>query len=192
MDAGTYSAVICGIIDLGTQTVEWDGVQKQQPQLLLQIEFPSETYESKGATRTRILSTTVTKSVHEKSTLRKHLTSLFGRNLTSAELDDFELSDLLGKPATVSVIQKPKLNGERCASISSIGAPMKGVDVKATRETYFDLADPSTYAAVQELPGWMQEKINQSAEAIASKLTFPLEEDNFSITTDSPPDDNPF
>ena len=49
-----------------------------------------------------------TPSLHEKSALRKFLRGWFGRDLTKEEQADFELEDLIGKPAMLVVVHECK------------------------------------------------------------------------------------
>lgn len=194
MSPGTYPAVCSGVIDIGTQSTEYNGEHKTQNQLILMFDFPTETVEIDGQQNPRCLSLKLTKSVHEKSALRKHLIAWRGRDFTEDELKDFELSRLLGVSANITVIQKD-YNGKTYSNISAIGKPMKGTEQKATRKIYFDMQDTETYGAIEELPDWMVCLINKSAEAIATKWIFSKKQDVSKTTEqvdDATNDDVPF
>lgn len=49
-----------------------------------------------------------TPSLNEKANLRKFLRGWYGRDLTKAEMDDFDTECLLGKPAQLVVVQEQK------------------------------------------------------------------------------------
>jgi hypothetical protein len=49
-----------------------------------------------------------TPSLHEKSNFRKFLRAWFGRDLTQAELDNFDTESLIGKQAQLVVVQEHK------------------------------------------------------------------------------------
>lgn len=57
-----------------------------------------------------------TPSLNEKANFRKFLRSWFGRELSSAELNDFDTESLIGKPAHVVVVHEHK-DGETYANI---------------------------------------------------------------------------
>jgi hypothetical protein len=171
LDAGTYAAVCVGVIDIGTHTTTWEGKAITRDQLILMFDLPTETIEINGEQKPRCLSLTLTKSMSDKSNMRKHLRSWRGRDFTEIELEDFALLKLLGAPANVGVVQTKK-EGKTYANISTIGKAMKGTEQKATRKIYFDLADPDTYGAIEALPDWIVTLINKSAESILTKKVF--------------------
>jgi len=194
MNAGTYPAVCSGVIDIGTQSVDFAGEHKSTPQLILLFDFPTETIEIDGEQKPRCLSLKMTKSVHEQAKLRKHLIAWRGRDFTDIELQDFALSKLLGVSANINVIQKD-YNGKTYAAIATISKPMKGTEQKPTRKIYFDLADKDTYSAIEELPDWIVCLINKSAEAITMKWVFAKNKDVSKATeqvADATDDDVPF
>jgi len=80
MDAGTYNAVCIGIVDLGTQTLDYAGETKHRGQMLILFEFPEATIDVDGATMPRNLSLKVSKSANTKSNLRKSLTARRGKD----------------------------------------------------------------------------------------------------------------
>jgi hypothetical protein len=70
-----------------------------------------------------------TPTLNEKSTLRKFLRGWFGRDLTAAELGEFDTETLLGKPAQVVVVHEHREN-EVYANIAACtpdrsGSPLK-------------------------------------------------------------------
>jgi hypothetical protein len=198
MDAGTFTAICVGVVDIGTHSETWEGKELIKNQLVLLFDFPSEMIDIDGEQKPRCLSLKLTKSTHEQAKLRKHLIAWRGRDFTDDELNDFHLSKLLGVPVTVGVTQKTS-NGKTRAIISTLGKPMKGMEPpKATRRIYFDMADANSYSAIEELPDWIVGEINKSAEAIAAKQVFMKESAKKAVSqvgnkhVDDATDDVPF
>jgi hypothetical protein len=66
-----------------------------------------------------------TPSLHEKSALRAFLKQWFGRDLTTAEQNEFDTESLIGRPARVSVVHSD-YNGQTYANIGLIRADKSG------------------------------------------------------------------
>lgn len=66
-----------------------------------------------------------TPSLHEKSALRGFLRQWFGRDLTSAELAEFDTETLVGRPARISVVHS-EYNGNTYANIGLIRPDKSG------------------------------------------------------------------
>jgi hypothetical protein len=76
-----------------------------------------------------VWSNNMTPSLHEKANLRKFVKSVLGRDLTSKELERFDLESRIGHPVHVVVVQEHK-DGETYANIAVIkphkdGEPLK-------------------------------------------------------------------
>ena len=70
-----------------------------------------------------------TPSTNEKASFRKFLHGWFGRDLTRAELDDFDTDSLIGKPAQLVVVQEHK-DGETYANIVACTPDRSGEPLK--------------------------------------------------------------
>ena len=66
-----------------------------------------------------------TPSLHEKAALRAFLKQWFGRDLTTAEQNEFDTESLIGRPARVSVVHND-YNGTTYANIGLIRADKSG------------------------------------------------------------------
>ena len=187
MEAGTYNAVCVGIIDLGTQTIDYAGETSHRGQMLIIFEFPEETIDIDGTQMPRNLSLKVSKSSNAKSNLRKHLASWRGRDFKPDELADFHFSRLLGAKATVAVAQREH-NGKTAAYVSGISKPMKNNEFTPSRKVYFDLTAPETFPDAEKLPKWMIDTINRSEEAVNNGLAFHRTEQ----AANEPDDHTPF
>ena len=101
VEPGTYAAVCIGVIDLGTQPVEFEGEKKQQHKLIITFELS----EQMGDGRPFVANREFTVSLHEKAGLRKFLAGWRGRDFNAEELAGFDLKNLLGKGCLLSMIQ---------------------------------------------------------------------------------------
>ena len=106
---GMHLARCYRVIDLGTQKTEFQGQVKLLPKILVQFEIHGEDESgqklitSKGEPMS--IAKTFTLSLAEKSTLRKDLSSWRGRDFTKEELRGFELKNILGVWAMLSVVK---------------------------------------------------------------------------------------
>ena len=76
-----------------------------------------------------LFSRSFTPSLHEKAALRAFLKQWMGRDLTTAEQNEFDTESLIGRPARVSVIHN-EYNGTVYANIGLIRADKSGEPLK--------------------------------------------------------------
>jgi hypothetical protein len=76
-----------------------------------------------------LFSRSFTPSLHEKAALRAFLKQWFGRDLTTAEQNEFDTESLIGRPARVSVVHN-EYNGQTYANIGLIRADKSGEPLK--------------------------------------------------------------
>jgi len=120
---GMHLARCYRIIDLGTQKSEYMGKEKQLHKMMLQFEVHGEdaegnpTVTAKGDPMTVSKNFTVT--LAEKSTLRKDLQTWRGKDFTADELRGFELKNVLGQWAMISVVETEN-NGNTYTNIANI------------------------------------------------------------------------
>jgi hypothetical protein len=76
-----------------------------------------------------LFSRSFTPSLHEKAALRAFLKQWFGRDLTTAEQNEFDTESLIGRPARVSVVHND-YNGTTYANIGLIRADKSGDPLK--------------------------------------------------------------
>lgn len=163
LEAGTYQARIVGVIDIGTQRSEFDGKERFSRQLVLQFEFPTETFTNdEGQTIARTLGKFYTASLNEKASLRKHLEQVRGKKFTQEDLAGFDVKKLLGALATVSVV----LNQNDKPKVANVSAPMKGANPPQVNPSlYFDL-DAFEASVYETLPEFYKAIIADSPEYI--------------------------
>lgn len=126
---GTYLARCYRIVDLGTQKSEYLGTVKELHKVMLQFEVHGEDDQGKPLVTSKAEPMTISKnftlSLAEKATLRKDLVSWRGRDFTKDELDGFELKNVLGAWAMISVTKTLGNNGKEYTNIASISSVPK-------------------------------------------------------------------
>lgn len=121
---GMHLARCYRVVDLGTQKSEYQGQIKHLPKVMLQFEVHGEDDQGnplvtdKGEPMT--ISKSYTLSLSEKATLRKDLQAWRGLNFTADELRGFELKNVLGAWAMLSVAKSLGNNGKEYTNIMSV------------------------------------------------------------------------
>lgn len=161
--AGNHLAVCFQVIDLGTQTVEWQGVSKQQRKVRIGWELPGELMADG---RPFMISNRYTFSTYERAKLRQHLESWRGKPFEDSDFGDdgFEVKNLIGCGCMLNVIHNK--SGDRTyANIQSIAQMPKGQKVGelVNEPVYFSLEEPDA-GIWDSLPDWLQEVIGRSPE----------------------------
>lgn len=128
---GMHLARCYRIVDLGTQKSEYQGQTKHLHKVMLQFEVHGEDdtgktlLTNKGEPMT--ISKNYTLSLGEKASLRKDLQTWRGRDFTADELRGFELKNILGAWAMLSVAKSVGGNGKEYTNIMSINPVMASV-----------------------------------------------------------------
>lgn len=154
--AGTHPAYCYAVIDIGRQESHY-GVKSQ---LILSFEFPHELVEYEGEQRPMVMSAFYTASISKKARLREDLEAWRGKPFTTAELDGFELKNVIGKPCTISVTH----NEEGKARVNGVSAIMKGINMPAMfhRPLWFDVDEHGEGSPqFAEVPEWIQQIIKK-------------------------------
>lgn len=161
---GTHFAVCDMVVDLGKQKTTYMGDTTIKPQVYIRWQIPAERTEWTDGDGVKhegpmVIGKTYTASLGEKANLRKDLQAWRGRAFTEEELRKFDISKLLGAPATISVTHKPKESGGVYANVTSIGGLPKGMD-KPQLEGDALLYGDEDQGAYDKLPKWLREKID--------------------------------
>lgn len=163
--AGTHVATCIKVLDLGTQSVEWQGEVKHQRKVMLIWELPHETMAD-GRPFTH--SQRYTLSSSEKSTLRKHLEGWRGKRFVDADFGPggFDIKSVLGK--SCSLIVSHVIKGDKVyANTDGIGPVPKGMTVPPTVNPLVYLSlDPAQFdvAAFEGLSDGLKGVIMASPE----------------------------
>lgn len=162
--AGTHLAICYMVADLGYQETSYG----TKPKIVIGWELPAELMTDGrpfGASQIYTL------SLSEKANLRKDLEAWRGRPFTEAELDGFDVKNVLGKACTLTIVHNK--NGDKTyANIASVAGVMKGMNVpeRTNDLLYFNLDAPDK-ATFSKLPKWVQKKVEaaQDAPALATE-----------------------
>jgi len=162
---GTYQAVCCALLDLGTQYNEHFGKSSHQvmimweiPELLIKFEKDGKEVEAP-----RVISKKYTLSLGEKANLRKDLQSWRGRAFTVEELEGFDLTNVLEKNCMLQIINTTK-DGKTYSNISSILPLYKGMSNIGPymKPLYFSMSEG--FDIPEAVPQWIKDIIMKSEE----------------------------
>jgi hypothetical protein len=126
---GLHRAVCIAYIDLGTQLKLKYGSTTEKvwkPEVVLLFETPDVTLDMDGEQKPYNISKWYTKSLAPKANLRHDLESWRSVGFTEAELKEFDLDNILGKPCQINVVNILK-NGETKEKLTSILPLSKGM-----------------------------------------------------------------
>ena len=159
---GVHIGRCIGIIDLGTQEVEWQGDKKLQHKLMLKWELFGEdengeplTIDQDGKQMPLTISKRYTMSLSDKSRLRADLAAWRGRDFTDEELHSFDVSKLAGAYCMVNVTSS-ETNGKtysNVANLTPLPAALKNAKPKGVHDIQlFDVDSPDmkVYATFYE------------------------------------------
>mgnify|MGYP001276989949 CR=1 FL=1 len=186
-----YNAVCFWIIDLGIHLDEKFGTGKRQHKVLIGWETPVEriTIEKDGVKQDlpRMISKKYTLSLNEKANLRKDLQSWRGRVFTDAELEGFDIKNVLGKSCMIQVIHN-KSGDKIYANIAAIMPLMKGTaPLTPENPTVFYSIEDHRDQIPAGVPDWVRDIIKTSDEWQAFS---PVEESHPAAVDDVPNNDN--
>lgn len=155
---GTHLGICFRIIDLGTRRKDFDGEERVVNEVLISWELP-DALMSDG--RPFAISGFYTNSLHEKAKLRAHLASWRGKQFTQAELERFDLVNILNKAALVSVGRTP--GGKE--KVNAVLAVPKGTPTPSrTNELLAFFIDEWDDAVWEQIPKGIQNLIKESDE----------------------------
>lgn len=157
---GSYVAICNMLVDLGQQYNET--YKNSSRKVLIGWEIPEERIEINGELVPRTISQRYTASLNEKSILRRDLASWRGRDFTAAELEEFNLRNIVSAPCMLQVIHK-EYNGNKYANVASIMSLPKGMAKPQLSEPplIYDI-DEDDPAMVNNFPAWIKETIIKS------------------------------
>lgn len=156
LDTGVHVGVCDLIADLGVQETNFGPKHK----VYVRFSVPDQEMENKDGERFQMsIGSQFTASLSPKANLRKMLESWRGMPFTEAELEAFDLSKLLGKPATLVVGSFFK-DGEERAKLDNVIRCKNPTDKPLLREPMSFGLD-STDAELENAPQWIREKIQE-------------------------------
>jgi len=167
---GVYLARCFRIIDLGTQRGEWKGKEKWSRKVMFQWELYGEDEEGNALTmddgRPMSISKQYTLSLGENAQLRADLKAWRGRDFTPEELNEFDISKVLGVACMINVSHGEK-DGKTYANISGVTPVPKAMRAAIPKPIndlqLFDVSEPDM-DVMGKLSDRMQEKIKACKE----------------------------
>ena len=115
---GTFAAVCVDEIDMGQQTSNWNGKERQRH--VVRLVWQIDELDADG--KRYLIKQDYTASLDEKAKLRAHLKSWRGRDFTFDEEAAFDLSQVVGAPCMISIVHN---KGSQGGIFSNLGAVMK-------------------------------------------------------------------
>tara|TARA_R110000868_G_scaffold13814_1_gene64227 strand:- start:18034 stop:18696 length:663 start_codon:yes stop_codon:yes gene_type:complete len=169
---GMHLARCYRIVDLGTQDSTYLGTVKKLPKVMLQFEVHGEDDAGKAIVTAKnepmSISKNFTLSLAEKATLRKDLQTWRGREFTEDELRGFELKNVLGAWAMVSVIKAMGNNGKEYTNIAAIMSVPPAIKKAGMPQGHNELKlfsiDEPDMALFDIFSNGLKEKIGKSPE----------------------------
>jgi hypothetical protein len=157
---------------LGTQDSTYLGTVKKLPKVMLQFEVHGEDDAGKAIVTAKnepmSISKNFTLSLAEKATLRKDLQTWRGREFTEDELRGFELKNVLGAWAMVSVIKAMGNNGKEYTNIAAIMSVPPAIKKAGIPQGHNELKlfsiDEPDMALFDSFSNGLREKIEKSPE----------------------------
>lgn len=157
---GSYVGICNMLIDLGMQLNEQYGNSSRK--VLIGWEIPDELIEINGEKVPRTINQRYTASLNEKSVLRRDLSAWRGRDFTPAELEEFNLRNIVGAPCMIQIIHRD-YNGKKYANVASIMTLPKGMaKPKLSGEPVVYDIDEDDPEKVNTLPDWIKDTIVKS------------------------------
>ena len=164
--SGTHVARCYSMIHIGTIQWEYQGEQKFANKVRLTFELPNELRDFGGEEKPMVISKEYTLSLHEKSNLRKDLEIWRGNALTKNDLNNFDITDLIGKDCMISVLHKVSASGNDYAQIGNVNAIGKGVSCpkQINKSFIFNYEDNFNSDWLDQQPEWIRDQIKSSDE----------------------------
>lgn len=158
---GNHLAVCYEVIDMGTQTVTYQGETKKRHQIWIGWETPGELMEDG---RPFVIGRRYTYSSHEMSRLRKDLESWRGQRFSDDDIHNFDIANVIGVGCFLNVVHTER-EGKTYANIEAIAALPKGTETPSLHNPAvmysLDEHDATLFSALSER---MQETIRSCEE----------------------------
>lgn len=167
LQPGMYAANCFAMYHIGTVEETFEGETKKQNKVMIGWEIPEETYTYKDEEKPVTLFKEYTLSMHDKAGLRKMLKGWRGKDFTPEEAKQFDVTNLLGIPCLLNILQKPskadasKIYEEIAGVMPLTKSTPKPPKVNPIQELNYDAFNQEMF---NTLPNYIQEKFKRSAE----------------------------
>lgn len=160
---GSHTAICNMVVDLGLQAGEYQGKPNLKHQVYLRWELCDEYLPNDSSKRFNV-GKFYGLSLHEKSTLRRHLEQWRGVPFTPEQLKAFDISKLLGAPCLIAVTHKTKENGDLSAKVDGVMKMPKGMAAAGDPIESLVLYDDEHLSVYNDLPEWLQKKVDEQVK----------------------------
>ncbi|MEA4965405.1 MAG: hypothetical protein VB055_06250 [Oscillospiraceae bacterium] len=161
VDVGVYPSVCVGVVDLGEQEMTFKNKTHYSNRVKIIFELPGELIDVDGEQLPRQLSRNFTISASTKSSIRQFVGAWLGKTFSDADFENFDLKDLLDRPALLNVVHS---EDGQYANIASAMSMPKGIPApkRIGELLYFDTQewDDATFDA---MPEYLQEQLKKSS-----------------------------
>jgi hypothetical protein len=167
--SGSHVARCIKIMHFGhVPTVNFHGQDVMQDTVRITWEIPGEmrVFDEERGEQPMSISRDYTLSLGEKSNLYKDLVGWRGKGFTQAELDGFDILNVLGAPCMLSVIHQDSRNGSKYAKIVAVSKLPKGTECPENINPLFvwDYNQNYDEGVLENLHEWFRDKIKSSEE----------------------------
>lgn len=151
VSAGMHLARCYRLVDLGTQKSEYMGQVKMLHKVMIQFEVHGEDDQGNPMLTAKgeplSISKNYTLSLGDKSSLRNDLKTWRGRDFTPEELKGFDLKNILGVWAMLSIIKSTGRDGKEYTNIQAVmpvpvNVKKAGLPKAHNEPMFYDLNDP--------------------------------------------------
>jgi len=164
---GNHLGRVYSVIDMGTETFNYNGRDIEQRKIRIAWELPNETYtyedkEGKEVTKCHIVAAKYTASKGKNSKLRPVLKALLG-DIPTEEMNIF---DIVGKTSMVDVEHGVgKASGKPYAKVNAVTSVPKGMPVPMQiNESVEFTFDDFNQEVFDKLPKWIQGDLMKTPE----------------------------
>lgn len=176
--AGSHIARCYSMVEIGTVTETFKGELKTLHKVRITWELPLETkvFNPEKGEQPFSVSKEYTLSMHEKSNLRKDLSSWRGRSFTDDEASAFDVTKLLSVPCMVNVVHNQASNGNVYANVMGVMPLPKGTQCPPqVNQTFMFSFENFDEGKFNLLPDWLKDRIKATPEykALGSGLPTP-------------------
>lgn len=136
---GSIQGVLAEVVDLGDVTTEYQGNKRVRQMCQLTFEI-NEMVERDDHEQRMIVSRRFTASLHEQASLRAFLEGWRGKTFTDEELTGFDLDNIVGTNAILSLVHSTS-KGKTYCNIDSAAALLRGMDKMTVSADYLPYAE---------------------------------------------------
>jgi len=166
--AGTHIAKCYKMIHVGQLDYLYQGEPKKKNSLWVYFELPNEmqTFSPEKGQEPYSVNIEYNLTYYEAAKLFKHVNAWRGKTLTPQELDDFEVSSLIGESCMLTVVHNVAASGKTYANINAVTGLPKGMEApKQFNESFlWDYNENFSLSEFEKFPEFMQEKIKSTPE----------------------------